>query len=398
MPRNININAFGINMVNQEQNIKTEDYVLVVAGANIEYIYKQDTNIRLEVKQGFQEKTIAYGGSGLNYTLKLLAVGIPVFPILPLGNDAEGTTIIEMLEKERKRANLDIFEYDKNKFLHNNIRTVESLIIADNSSRTIWSNDKQYIPNKDFNNIIDTKLKDLENMKDVSNVPKMVMIGHIHSDRQTEDLEHTNLSTKKLIEAYQNRSFLYINLGRSQLSYGFEFWKEDFKKVNVVQFNLSEVRELFNHKKSLNEIIDEFWNLKVTLIITLDKLGALCVPNCNNDKRIIYAPEIDISSEYKDKTGAGDAFASGIVYYMLRCFSQQMNYAAWSEACSYGRAWATYTCTQLGNSDNCPNKTEIEEYRENIAKKDLTIETITPMVVDLIDKAYRKCDERILMS
>lgn len=388
--------------INSDRNSIIDNYVLVVGGANIEYIYKQNTNIKIEIKQGYSSKSIEYGGSGLNYTLRLLTAGINVFPIFPIGNDKEGVAIIEKIEDAKVKSRITTFKYEASAFIENDIKTVESLIVTDKSSRTIWSNDSQYVSNDVFDGIIDRKLQYLESQ--TQNYPKIVMIGHIHSDKKGSNIDEDRLSTRKLIETfYRSGSLLYVNLGRNQLEYGFDFWKEDFEKVDVVQFNLMEIKMLFsydNHQQiSLNQMIEKFRELDVTLIITLDKLGALCVPRerRGNNQRIIYAPEINISEEYTDKTGAGDAFASGVVYYMLKEFQgkniNQMNNAAWFDALKHGRAWATYACTHLGSASRCPTETEIANYQRTMMNNEsFPIDNISSMVVDLLDKAYRKCD------
>ncbi len=198
--------------INQE--LQAKKYVLVVGGANIEYLYKQKTKMKLRVKQGYDEKTTEYGGSGLNYTLRLLNTGVDVFPILPIGNDNNGKRIVEKLKQTKERANIiDGFNYEENDFLYEGIDTVESLIVSDTSSRTIWSNDNSYVSSNTFSTLMDRGLTLL--FSQINHMPSVVMIGHIHSDKEQEN--NQDLSTRKLIETYHNNSLIYLNFGRSQL-------------------------------------------------------------------------------------------------------------------------------------------------------------------------------------
>ncbi len=138
----------------------------------------------------------------------------------------------------------------------------------------------------------------------------------------------------------------------------------------------------------------KFSHFDTTLIITLDKLGALCVFKEEDERHIVYVPYINLDKKYVDKTGAGDAFASGIVYYMLKEFHgeniREMRRAAWEDALEVGRAWVAYACKKLGGASHCPTETELLKFKKEIKRARNKIVEMNDIYVDLVDKAYGK--------
>ncbi|MGL5083654.1 MAG: hypothetical protein ACRC8A_19400, partial [Microcoleaceae cyanobacterium] len=74
-------------------------YILVVGSGNGEYILKPEQDLELG-KKHLVEATSLIGGSGINYTLRLMKAGFPVLPILPIGRDALGHQIQAELLRE----------------------------------------------------------------------------------------------------------------------------------------------------------------------------------------------------------------------------------------------------------------------------------------------------------
>lgn len=374
-------------ILNNDSNDKTP-YVLVVGGANIEYIYEKNDDTKLFAKQNYSEKTTELGGSGLNYALKLMSANINVFPILPLGKDLDGENIRERLCEIQEKMIFVKFNLKELDILSENIKTMESLIISEKRGRTIWANENKKLSNDIFNQIID---KNINLLKDIV-PPKIVMIGHIHSDSELTKTEE--LSTYKIINKYQNKSFLYVNFGRSQLSYGFEFWEEILKKVDILQFNLEEVKHFFsksNYENSLVDILKKLQKLNLTVVVTLDKLGAICI--VKNTKKIIYAQEFIIDN-YKDKTGAGDSFACGVVFDLIKNNTvENLTYNTLNQAIETGRTWASYTCTHLGGTGYCPNEYELITFHNKITNgtQPWGMKEIDYDIINLIDKAYSRC-------
>jgi len=361
--------------------------VLVVGGANIEYIYKRNEVSYFLEKQSYDEKKIEYGGSGLNYTLRLTATKVNVIPIIPIGNDSEGKDIVKKLEEEREKVELGDINFSY--LLNDKLKTIDSLILSDKKGRTIWSKENFKLTYTLFNALIKTQIN--SNMN-----PKFLMIGHIHSDtnQNKESLNIKTLSTYQLIEKFNNtNTMIYVNLGRTQLEYGYEFWKDSLSKVDILQLNIDEIKFFLNASKeppiTLSEVIKILSTLNINIIITLDKLGAICITNGGEN---FYAPEIKIDSKYKDKTGAGDAFASGMVFYLLSS-SKNKVFRDMRNAIEIARIWATYACTSLGGASKCPSLKELEEFESELRNEGKidNIENLTPLIINLIDKAYVPC-------
>jgi sugar/nucleoside kinase (ribokinase family) len=369
---------------------KKLDYVLVVGGANIEYIYEKNDDTKLFMKQNYSEKKMEFGGSGLNYTLKLMNANINVFPILPLGDDNDGEKIKIRLLADQAKISAKKFDLTALELSFKGVHTMESLIISEKKGRTIWANENKKPANDIFNQIIEANFDLLKNLDN----PTVVMIGHIHSDANLHHIN--NLSTAKLIDKFYNKSLIYVNLGRSQLSYGFEFWKDTLKKIDILQFNLEEVKHFFsisNYENSLVNILKIFQELNLNVVITLDKLGAICI--VKKTQKIIYAQEFIIDN-YKDKTGAGDSFACGIVFDLIENNNvKNLNYSALYQAVETGRTWASYTCTHLGGASYCPNKQELNTFYQNMTKETQPwgMKEIDYDIVNLIDKAYSRCNK-----
>jgi hypothetical protein len=70
--------------------------VVAIGSGAFESILRCDVHLQMGGKHVIQQEQ-SLGGSGLNYTLRMLAVGIEVLPILPIGNDPLGKFIRESI-------------------------------------------------------------------------------------------------------------------------------------------------------------------------------------------------------------------------------------------------------------------------------------------------------------
>ncbi|MGF1493308.1 MAG: hypothetical protein ACFBSC_12805 [Microcoleaceae cyanobacterium] len=80
-------------------------YVLVIGGANGEYLIKPEKKIVLGEKHVAGTNSLI-GGSGINYSLRLLKAGFWALPILPLGQDSLGEWIQAQLLAETEALQL----------------------------------------------------------------------------------------------------------------------------------------------------------------------------------------------------------------------------------------------------------------------------------------------------
>ena len=332
--------------------------IVVVGGANIEYILKSDRAIERGSKN-FVDIEEHYGGSGVNYTLRLLSAGYPVYPLLFLGNDSVGREIRSLLLERLSPSMTSLRQFiEDDAFFVPHLTTPRSTIIVEGHHRTILSQDlndqnlfRPFIE-KRFGQIGDT----------VS-----VIIGHIHNERLIEAEDISSLSTSFTISYFRERgSLIYLNMGATQLRYGFDFWKPYLKKVDFIQQNYHEYRRLFAKKKelpTLTEIVEHLVSLKINAIITLDKFGALAITRSKPEQLFVLRP-IDLGERFVDSTGAGDAFCAGMVASLRgeRNFTQD----TFIDALKLARSWAVYACLSYGGANLCPSREEIDTFHKEL--------------------------------
>lgn len=95
-----------------------------------------------------------------------------------------------------------------------------------------------------------------------------------------------------------------------------------FKNVDILQFNLERIPKHFfslltqSVKILIVSILEKLKELKLTVVITLDKLGAICV--IKNVDKIIYAQELVSKKILKIKLGLVILLHIGIVYELMK--------------------------------------------------------------------------------
>jgi sugar/nucleoside kinase (ribokinase family) len=142
--------------------------------------------------------------------------------------------------------------------------------------------------------------------------------------------------------------------------------------VEVLQLNLSEMRAFLGGGRdlSLTQVIDRLHQERLTGIVTLDRFGAIGVHR-DVPGSVLLAWPFRLE-QVTDTTGAGDAFAAGLVSVLRR-----------GRACSYeqllggvdeGRAWAAFACTKVGGASQCPRLEELARFRDEFLKDSRGIE------------------------
>ena len=91
---------------------KNNELVITVGGANGERVLSvKPMEFRLGAKHTLSPVRIMAGGSSLNHSCRLLAMGFQVFPVLPVVDDDVGQVIVEALEHSaaagRVKANFE---------------------------------------------------------------------------------------------------------------------------------------------------------------------------------------------------------------------------------------------------------------------------------------------------
>jgi sugar/nucleoside kinase (ribokinase family) len=328
--------------------------ILVIGGANIEYILKSNTPIKMGGKN-FVDIQELFGGSGMNYTSRLLAYGEDVLPILFVGRDSVGEKIYEKLTSYPNGSYLS-----KDHFFVPNLTTSRSTIVVDGVSRTIFSQDQN--DKNIFQPFVKKRLRSIDS-------PDTVIIGHIHSDRKDINEDSNMLSTSHIIDNFtQTDTLIYANLGASQLEYGFDFWKEKLKEIDILQLNIHELKQFIKdgEKLDLFSLINLIKEIGICAVITLDQFGALGIYRGERDC-LFLARAITNESDFVDSTGAGDAFCAGMVSSLGR--SKNFSKAEFKEAMGVGRSWASYACNSYGGANECPNHNQIKDFHDKSIKE-----------------------------
>jgi len=349
--------------------------IAIIGGANIEYIVKSKTDI-VQGSKNFVDIEELFGGGGLNYTMRLMGVGVTVCPFLYVGNDNIGQSIQKALISLSSKKSPSYRHLVRDNFFVEDLNTIRSVIIVEGQHRTILAQDQN---NK---NLFLPYLKnEIELAKEISSV----IIGHIHNDRQDINKNHSDLSTSFSIDYFSNMDkFIYCNFGSTQLAYGFLFWRDRLKLIDILQLNIDEVRSFFkvdDRKLSLLEIIEALGELKISAIITLDKFGAIGFMK-NRINTIFLARSIDLEDEFIDSTGAGDAFCAGMVSVLDG--KKEFKTSDFKEAMEIARSWAVYACKSYGGANNCPSLGTIDAFHHKVKQGNEAIEYSDDRMVDIL--------------
>ena len=336
--------------------MEEKNFIVVIGGANMEYILKPENKL-IDGGKNFVEIDELFGGSGVNYTLRLLSYGELVFPILFLGDDRTGEMIFSELSRYKKSENSYFF--DKDTFFVPKLKTIRSVIVVDGHKRTILSEDQ----NKEniFFDFVKSRVSQINDLNSV-------IIGHIHNDRKEINDDDSKLTTKFIIDYFRDKDVLiYANFGASQLEYGYSFWSNYIKDIDILQLNIEEFKEFLGEDIdcTLDLLIEKIRSIGINAIITLDRFGAIGVLRSQNDA-IFFARPISKIDGFIDSTGAGDAFCAGMVSYLDG--KKEILKDEFMVAMEYARTWATYACRSYGGANLCPNKDEIESYHSKLIK------------------------------
>ncbi len=351
-----------------------EKKILVVGGANIEYILKSKTDI-IQGSKNFVEIEELFGGSGVNYSLRLLAYGEDVIPLLFVGDDSTGREIYEKLAP---------FGVKEKTFFVPQLHTPRSTILVEGIHRTILSQD----PNQ--NNIFQPFIaKKLPTIGEVS----ALVIGHIHNDRKEIQKKGDILSTIYLLDYYAHKAntLIYANFGATQLAYGVKYWEKYLPQVDILQLNIHELAHFLGdgHSYDLASLIQKIEMLNITTVITLDKFGAIGIMKDVKNTLFMVRP-INDKENFVDSTGAGDAFCAGMVSYLKG--NKHFNQDAFKKGMERGRSWASYACNSFGGANNCPTKSEIEHYHNKKTKNNTVVtyhDSAMKDIISLIDSMLK---------
>ena len=338
--------------------------ILIVGSGNVEYVINLGKELVPDQKYLVPFHNLI-GGSGVNYTLRLLNAGFQVFPIISIGNDTLGYNIRRHILNFSKNVSFSakILSYIRSEnFFVRNIKTPRTFIIVEKKCRTIFAEEIEKKEN--FSNHLKNSLSYLNTIRENINC---VIIGHIQSDHSDQRGTIPGESTKHVIDSFYNKSLIFANFGYSQISLGAGFWEEYLKKISIFQLNLSELKAFFNKMKvkmCLSEIIEWFRDRCITCVITLDKLGAIGTFKDGKDG-VVFSRPYKVKG-FVDSTGAGDAFGAGLVSKINH--KVDFTFSDFHDSIAEASCWAAYACTKIGGAWNCPDRESLMEFRRNMEK------------------------------
>lgn len=347
-------------------------YIVTIGSGNGENILVSDTPIETGHKHPVTVKEM-YGGSGVNHSFRLASMGKNIFPVLSIGNDGIGRKIQKELAKVARHniispQALNYIESDG--FFDEEISTPTSTVILDGVIRTIFSQKVSCSEHSATN--INNRLDKIENLTGSS--PDAVMIGHIHSDGGTCDESDKGRVTKSVVDRYKGNSLIYSNFGNSQIQHGLGFWDRDLADIDVFQLNLAESRKFFSDDSkgdtSLSRLLDIIREKHINAVITIDRFGAIGLHKDKPDD-VVFAWSLISVGDIVDTTGAGDAFAAGMVSYLVD--AQKDDFDTFQSAMETARDWSAYACTKLGGSADCPGQIELNKFVERYSSNSKSV-------------------------
>ena len=332
--------------------------IVVIGGANLEYIIKSDRPIDYGGKNSVEIDEL-YGGSGVNYSLRLLRTGAKVYPVLFVGRDHAGVQIQQALATACMSDDPKVHAFiDSDDFFVPDVTTPRSTIIVEGSRRTILTQDRNR--HNTFHTFVRKRCSETEGIS-------ALVIGHIHSDKPETVESEDEMSTLLAIRAFkEEHPLIYANFGSSQIAHGFGFWQKHLHTVDILQLNIYEMKRLFregNDYPSLHQIVQKLQELGISAIITLDKFGAIGILK-GHDDTIFMARPVELGDQFVDSTGAGDAFCAGMVSSLNG--KKEIDIDAYKEAMAVARSWAVYACMSYGGANACPGAGTIETFHEEI--------------------------------
>ena len=349
-----------------KSNRADKDLVLVVGSANIEYLYLLKNELKIGRKQP-AEVSESVGGGGLNVSLRLLKMGVNVLPVLHYGNDDAGLRVKRILSKSADIGLIDkrVSAYiKKNDSRRNGFVTMRAAILTEGARNAkSHGGDRSVIfheieqPQSFYDYVMDY-VSEIEN--ELLGRIGTIVISHI-----SEEKDINCKLTKWLIDKFSAEGCLiYTCFGKSQYTFGIEFWRDYLPKIDIFQLNLEEYRTFFGVSNIvLPEMVKDLSERETTFVVTLDELGAVCTTP--NESVILAVPPYSQKNAV-DTTGAGDAFAAGIVYKTLR--QEQLNQIILQDALDDARIWAANACMAQGGASTTPTKNELEVFKKLYAE------------------------------
>ncbi len=223
------------------------------------------------------------GGGALNSAIAFSRLGLSTASISCLGKDENAQTILKDLKKE----NIEFLGKQKTGI------TGCSIILTGKQDRTILV----YKGMNDYLDIKDIQLSKINSL--------WLYCSTLHGKSFETGKKLVSYAKSKGIKVAANLSQYTASLGINRLS-------SFLKNLDLLILNREEA-ELLSQKKDLSQISKTILSYLQGILIITD--GANNVHAFNNTKHIIH---IIKNQHPKNATGAGDAFASGVIYALIK--------------------------------------------------------------------------------
>jgi hypothetical protein len=372
--------------------------VLTIGGASIEHSYAIPGEFESDAKYSIAPQPRRAGGSSLNHTCRLLALGVDVEPVLPLArSDSQSGVILKTLEEAERIG--DARYRRQNLFVRGGgLSTPYTTIIRQGGARATLN---------EFGPALMTQFREhveshLDRMKSQRRRPDLVAIGHIHADRRTEGGGGPGFRgalTKKILTS---RSLAgarhFVNFGSAPFALGADHWVDVLRRhVDVFQLDIGEARRFCRDADlgdtSLEAILAWFRD-RCTVVISLERFGAV---GQLEGRETPVAAWPYLLEHVVDSTGAGDAMGAGIMASMLANpfdleeHDPDRRSTRFADALAFGRLCAAHACTTVGGANECPSLETLRSFegRENRrVLEDGIVRGVTPHELFLIDRAF----------
>ncbi len=341
-------------------DLEAGNSVLVIGSGLVENNLLTQTHIELDYKH-LVERVRCYGGSGVNYATRLARIGTPVLPIISIGRDSIGKEIQSSLaDASPRRYPLARQFIQDDLFLCDRIRSSETYIAIHEEQRTVFTEDVEGAV--EFGTHFYNRL---EAITETGMEVGAVMIGHLYIDHPQHGL--SRCLTADIISEFTGRSLIFANFGLSQIARGSHFWRTHLENISVLQMTLQEALHFFEDNEdvvTVRDMIEWFLSADATVIITDDRYGAIGTLRGVSEVAFVHRVPIE---RVVDKTGAGDAFGSGVVHSLLP--DPRLDRHSFARALERGRLWGAFACLSVGGSNGSPTKREFEKFEGAIVSQ-----------------------------
>jgi sugar/nucleoside kinase (ribokinase family) len=371
-----------------------QSFVVAVGSGNTEHLLELDEDVKFGQKH-IVRASQHIGGSGVNYSMRLINQEVPVLPVLSITNDEPGAAIQKRLADAATKNHLPstVVEFiGSDEFLQTGVgRTPRSTILVKGDEKTIFT---EAVEGQDaFKQYLDQRFSYVE--RTFGRELGAVIIGHIYADAPEQNAGAKGECTRQLIHASADKHFVIANFGDSQLRHGRDFWSSDLRRVSVFQLNLEEMRTFCSGGATRTRLVSIIQWLKregITAVITLDRFGAIATHRDRPDAIILAWPvDLDGSDCIRDSTGAGDAFCAALAARLRG--RPRFSFGEFMDAIDEARVCGAYACTTLGGATECPTRRRLDSFREEFREGDMAPMEVVDLghdrrVLNLLDRAY----------